>query len=312
MDGIGGAVANPELLAHAREGLSATPKRLSPKWLYDARGSALFERITGLPEYDLTRTETAILRECADDLAALVPTGGALAELGSGASVKTRLLLDAGRHFGAYVPIDISETFLLETAADLRTRYPALDVLPVVADFTAPVALPEAVHDVPKVGFFPGSTIGNVPRATAVALLRGARAWPGARGFVLGADLVKDRADMIAAYDDAQGVTAAFIGNMLHRLNAEADAGFDPDAFRYEATWDAGRARIAMRLVSRRAQTVRLHDRTVRFEADEPIEISASRKFTPDSLSALAQDAGWRVERLLTDAEARFAVAVLA
>ncbi|TFL19164.1 L-histidine N(alpha)-methyltransferase [Jannaschia formosa] len=298
------------LVADALEGLRGRPKTLSPKWLYDRRGSELFERITGLPEYYLTRTETALLRAHAAEFAALVPHGGALVEMGSGASVKTRILLDAGRHFGAYVPIDISADFLAATARDLRARYPGLAVHPVAGDFTGPVDLPEAVSALPKVGFFPGSTIGNLPRAEAVALLARARGWDGAEAFLLGADLIKEAETLVAAYDDAQGVTAEFIGNVLVRLNGEG-ADFDLDAFAYEARWDAARARIDMALVSTRDQVAHLAGEAIGFAAGERIHVSASRKFDRARLEALASDAGWRVGEVVTDAQARFALAVL-
>ncbi|WP_298432608.1 L-histidine N(alpha)-methyltransferase [uncultured Jannaschia sp.] len=312
MDGAPLPPPNPDLLHDALAGLTAPKKSLPPKWLYDARGSALFEAITDLPEYDLTRTETAILRAEAGRLARLVPPGGALVEFGSGASTKTRTLLDAGPHLGAYVPVDISEAFLAETATALRRDYPHLSIHPVAADFTAPVALPAELADRSKVGFFPGSTIGNLDPAIAVRLLAHARGWPDVRAFVLGIDLVKDEAAMVAAYDDAAGVTAAFIANILVRLNAEAAGEFDPATFAYRATWNVEAARIDMELVSRRAQTIRLADHEIPFEAGEPIHVSASRKYTSDSVAALVCDAGWHLDKMLTDPMDRFAVAILA
>ncbi len=296
----------------ALRGLRQPQKVLSPKWLYDQRGSALFEQITALPEYYLTRTEAAILKDNAARLAGLVPEGGALVEFGSGASVKTRRLLDAGGHFAAYVPIDISAVFLAETAQDLRRRYTEIEIAPVVADFTAAVALPEHLEATPKVGFFPGSTIGNLPPETATALMAHARAWPGVEGFILGVDLVKDSETLVAAYDDSQGVTADFIANILHRLNRELGADFDLSHFAYRARWNAAAARIDMELVSRRAQNVALGGATIGFDAGEAIHVSASRKYPEASLAQLVQPAGWRVETLLTDAARRFAVAVLA
>jgi len=225
------------LLDDVLSSLQQPDKSLSPKWLYDQRGSELFEKITVLPEYYLTRTETAILRQYADRLTQLIPQGGALVEFGSGASTKTRLLLDAGDHLGAYVPIDISADFLYETAQGLRQRYPHIQITPVVGDFTQDVALPETANAMEKIAFFPGSTIGNIPRDTAVALLSNARAWPQTNGFVLGLDLVKDPFDLVKAYDDGKGVTAAFIGNILARLNRDLAANFDLRAFAYQASW---------------------------------------------------------------------------
>ncbi|MEM7489340.1 MAG: L-histidine N(alpha)-methyltransferase [Pseudomonadota bacterium] len=299
------------LLAEALEGLSGPRKRLSPKWLYDRRGSELFEAITALPEYYLTRTEAAILSANAARLAALVPPGGALVELGSGASVKTRTLLDAGRHLGAYVPIDISADFLHATADDLRARYPGLAVHPVVGDFTRPVSLPAAVEGRAKAGFFPGSTIGNLAPDDAAGLLAGARAWPGVEAFVLGADMVKDAGELVAAYADAQGVTAAFISNILRRLNDEVHADFDLDGLVYRAIWNAEAAQIEMGLVSRRDQVVGLGGEVIAFAEDETIHVSTSRKYTAGSLSALVGRGGWRIEEMVTDPANRFAVAVL-
>ncbi|MBY5934716.1 L-histidine N(alpha)-methyltransferase [Tateyamaria omphalii] len=304
-------VRNHDLLADALAGLTADEKTLGPKWLYDHRGSALFEKITRLPEYYPTRTEAGILHDNAAALAGLVPSAGALVELGSGASVKTRTLLDAGGHIGAYVPIDISRDFLLETAAALKNAYPALDVVPVVADFTAPVTLPDALAALPKAAFFPGSTIGNLTPARAQALLSGVRAWPGIEAFILGADMVKDISQLIAAYDDAQGVTAEFISNILVRLNRETGADFDLNAFDYKATWNADLARIDMHLVSNRSQQVTVGERTIPFYAGEPIHVSAARKYTTNSLTALANSTGWDLHDCHTDANGRFSVAVL-
>ena len=310
-DGPNADVTNPALLRDAIAGLSAREKTLPPKWLYDRLGCDLFERITTLPEYYPTRTEAAILETHAPALGAAIPVGGALVELGSGASIKTRTLLDAAPHLSAYVPVDIAAGFLAETAAGLRRRYPRLDVLPVVADFTQPVTLPTELRTVSKVGFFPGSTIGNLEPDAARRLLAGARDWPNVESFVLGADLVKDTDTLVAAYDDADGVTAAFIGNLLTRINREAGADFMPEAFAYEASWDASTARIDMRLVSRRDQVVTLPGARIAFAAGEGIHVSAARKYTMESLGTLAREAGWALDRVLTDAQELFAVAIL-
>ncbi|WP_425091056.1 L-histidine N(alpha)-methyltransferase [Tropicimonas sp. S265A] len=305
------ATAPRALVRDALAGLRAPRKSLNPKWLYDPAGSALFEQITSLPEYYLTRTEVGILRQHATALAGLVPEGGALVEFGSGASVKTRILLDAGPHMAAYVPIDISADFLHATADALRDRYPALSVQPVVGDFAADVALPDTIDALPKVGFFPGSTIGNITAHEAIALLSRARAWPGIKAFVLGVDLVKDPAMLVPAYDDAAGVTARFIGNILVRLNAEAGANFDLSAFAYEAMWNAAAARIEMSLVARAAQTVSLSGVAIDFVAGERISVSMSRKYTAQSLSELGKASGWRVAQMLSDPEDLFSIAVL-
>lgn len=299
------------LLEDVVASLTDVHKSIHPKWLYDQAGSALFEQITALPEYYLTRTETALLRAHADSLAALVPADGALVEFGSGASVKTRLLLDAGPHIGTYVPIDISADFLQDTACGLRLRYPSLQVVPVVGDFLNPVALPDALVRVPKTGFFPGSTLGNITPEAAHTLLARARGWPGIGAFVLGVDLVKDPDTLIDAYDDSAGVTAKFITNILVRLNTELGTNFDVSQFSYEATWNAGKARIEMALVSTRAQTAMMQGHTISFQAGEKIAISMSRKYTRDSIRDLAERSGWTISDWITDPNNLFAVTVL-
>lgn len=304
-------VLDETLLAEALEGLGASPKTLHPKWFYDSRGSALFERITELPEYYLTRAELSVLRAHAGALAAHVPEGAALIELGSGASTKTRILLDGVAQIAAYVPVDVSEDFLHEVAADIDRAYPALEVAPVTGDFLAPLPLPDSVAERPKAGFFPGSTLGNLEAGEARALLARARAWPGVACFVLGVDLVKDPEVLIRSYDDAEGVTAAFNRNILHRLNRDAGAGFDPDAFAHEARWNEDEARVEMHLVSRTDQQVPLGGETIRFTRGESIHTESSRKYTRDRLEALAEQGGWRLGEFLTDEDDRFGVALL-
>lgn len=304
--------AAPEgFLAEVLQGLGRTQKRLHPKWFYDRRGSALFEEITRQPEYYPTRVETAILRAGAAQLAALVPEDGTLVELGSGASQKTRLLLDRGGHFGAYAPVDISRDFLLATCDALGRDYPDLAILPVVGDFMAALDLPEAVAGSEKVAFFPGSTIGNLDEDEAVALLARVREWRGIRAFILGADLVKPVPDLIAAYDDAAGVTAAFNLNVLVRIARELGAEIELDAFRHEARWAPERPGIEMHLVAERPTALSLAGRTFPFAAGESILTETCRKYDRESLRAMAGTAGWQVSEVLTDPDERFAVAVL-
>ena len=298
------------LTEHALDGMSRRPKGLSPKWFYDARGSELFEVITTLPEYYLGRTERAILAAHLPEIAAHVPDGAVLVELGSGASVKTRLLLDGLPHVSGYVPVDISREFLSQTAAQLAADYPNLPVMPVVGDFMAEIFLPD-LGGRPVVGFFPGSTLGNLDPDGAVALLARLRAWPDHAALILGVDLVKAPALLEAAYDDAQGVTAAFNLNLLARLNREAGADFDLAAFRHRAVWNASASRVEMHLESLRAQEVRIAGRTIAFAAGETIHTENSHKFTTESLAAMAAAAGWHVADVLTDPEALFAVAIL-
>ena len=309
LDGTQITLLNDSLLKESLEGLGKTQKQLSPKWFYDLRGSELFEEITKLPEYYPTRTETGILEVHAQKIAGLVQPGGALVELGAGASVKTRMLLDAGEHFGAYVPLDISEDFLLETALGLKARYPKLPIHPVVGDFNKDVPLPNLLDDVSKVAFFPGSTIGNLERCDAVALLARIGKWPKMDALILGVDLIKGEQELISAYDDAAGVTAAFNLNLLTRLNNEAGANFHLSAFRHEARWCGDR--IEMHLVSTREQVVSLGGKNFSFATGESIHTESSRKYSIESLNELAESAGWYVDETLTDSEQKFLVAVL-
>lgn len=305
-------VANPDLLAAALEGLGAARKRMSPKWLYDEAGSALFERITRLPEYYPTRTEISILSGGAERLAAHVPDGAALVELGSGASEKSRLLLDAVPGLGAYVPVDISETFLMSAGARIADAYADLEVVPVAGDFTESLSFPRRIGEMDKVAFFPGSTIGNLDDEDAARLLKRVRGWRGIRGFILGVDLVKDERLLVAAYDDAEGVTAQFDLNLLARLNREADAEFDLGRFAHRAVWNAPGSRIEMHLESLVEQEVRLAGTEIGFAKGETIHTESSRKYTAERLDALARETGWRVVETLTDRHQHFAVAVMA
>lgn len=302
---------NPDLLQAAISGLTGPAKSIDPKWFYDARGSALFEDITRLPEYYPTRTETRILRSNIGTLAGHVPEGAALIELGSGASIKTRILLDGLDGLAAYLPVDVSAAFLHETAARLSRLYPDLAIRPIVGDFMAPLDLPQDFGDHPKVGFFPGSTIGNLEPHRAQSLLSAVRHWPGVHAFVVGIDLVKDTGTLIRAYDDAAGVTAAFNLNILERLNREAAAAFDPAKFRHEARWNGDLARIEMHLVSRVDQSVRIGPATAHFRAGDSIHTENSHKYTRTGFASMARLAGWRQASFLTDDQNLFAVAVL-
>lgn len=294
-------------------GLTARRKSLPAKHFYDAAGSRLFEAICALPEYYVTRTETALLARIVGDVAALIPQGAALVEFGSGASVKTRLLLDAAPQLDVYVPIDISDAALGDAARALNAAYPALTVLPLLGDFTAPITLPKPVRERPVVGFFPGSTIGNFAPADAVDLLRGARTLLGKGAqFLVGADLVKSPSVLVPAYDDAQGVTAAFNKNLLVRINRELGAAIDPDRFRHRAVWNATDSRIEMHLVSLQDQTVEIAGRRIAFAAGETIHTENSYKFTVPGFTALAEQAGWRVQASWTDADFPFGVFLLA
>jgi dimethylhistidine N-methyltransferase len=304
-------VSNHELLSDALDGLTATPKRMHPKWFYDHAGSEIFEQITELPEYYPTRTEVSILRDEVETLARYVPDGAALIELGSGASTKTRLLLDALPGLAAYVPVDVSGEFLQSVAGALDEVYPDLTVSPVVGDFLGGLALPAGVEDRPKVAFFPGSTIGNLEPHEARALLGRVRAWPRVTAFVLGVDLVKAPGTLVRAYDDSAGVTARFNRNLLHRLNAEAGADFEVERFAHEARWNAPAARVEMHLVSEAPQTVRLGGQSIAFAEGESIHTESSHKYTRSAIDGMAADTGWRVAEFVTDADGLFAIVAL-
>ncbi|GFE65652.1 L-histidine N(alpha)-methyltransferase [Litoreibacter roseus] len=302
---------NTEFITSSLNGLQSDPKTLQSKWFYDPAGSALFEEITQLPEYYPTRTELSILEAEADALAGFLRDGAALVELGSGASVKTRLLLDAAPQLGHYVPLDISAQFLKQSAADLARDYPALEVQPIVADFMRDVVFPPALENASKVAFFPGSTLGNLDQGQAVELLAKVGAWPGIDSFILGLDLVKDTEVLINAYNDSAGVTAAFNLNLLRRLNREAGATFDLVNFAHDARWNESAQRIEMHLVSKRAHDVTIGEATISFQEGESIHTENSHKYTADSIRDIAKTAGWQVTEMLLDPKEFFAVSVL-
>ena len=291
--------------------LSQHPKRLSPKYFYDARGSELFEQITLLPEYYPTRTELTILRDRSRAISAIVPNGAALVEFGAGATTKVRLLLNECA-LGAYVPVDISGDFLTAQADALRADFPGLDVHPVTADFTAPFVLPEAISAMPKVGFFPGSTLGNFEPHEACAFLRSARGilGNGAR-MVIGVDLEKDERVLYKAYNDAAGVTARFNLNVLHRINRELGGNFDTSAFTHRAIYNRDRHRIEMHLISKKALTARVLGKNFSFRPGESIHTESSYKYSLERFNALARGSGWMPLESWTDAECMFSVHAL-
>lgn len=293
------------------DGLSQRPKRLSPKYFYDAKGSELFEAITRLAEYYPTRTELGILQERGGEISAIVPDGAALVEFGAGATTKVRLLLN-GCAVGAYVPVDISGDFLTAQAEALGKDFPGLDVYPVAADFTEPFALPGAVSAMPKVGFFPGSTLGNLEPHEARAFLRSARDILGQGAqMVIGVDLEKDLRVLHQAYNDATGVTARFNLNLLDRINRELGGNFDTSEFRHRAIYNSERHRIEMHLISTKTQKVRVLDRSFSFRPGESIHTENSYKYSIEGFTALAHGSGWTRRESWTDAERMFSVHAL-
>ena len=291
--------------------LSQRPKRLSPKYFYDATGSELFEAITRLPEYYPTRTELSILRDRGSDIAAIIPKAAALIEFGAGATTKVRLLLENSA-ISAYVPVDISGDFLHGQASGLRRDFPGLAVYPVAADFTAPFALPDAVAAMPKVGFFPGSTLGNFEPHEACAFLRSARDILGKGAqMIIGVDLEKDERVLYDAYNDAAGVTARFNLNVLVRINRELGGNFDLSAFTHRAIYNRERHRIEMHLISKKSQSVRLLGTSFTFRAGESIHTESSYKYSLDRFAALARGSGWTPRASWTDQAGMFSVHAL-
>lgn len=305
------APARGDFVAEALTGLTAARKSLAPKFFYDDAGCALFRAITELPEYYPTRTEFGILRGIGDDLAALVPPGAALVEYGASDEAKAAILFGA-LDIDAYVPIDIAHQALTALKSRMRWSHRAVAVHPIAADFLAPVTLPAMIAAMPKLGFFPGSTLGNLDPPDAIAFLRRVRATLGVcASLLIGVDLEKSPDILIPAYDDAAGVTAAFNLNLLARLNREADADFDLGRFAHRAVWNDTAKRIEMHLESLAAQSVRVAGRSIRFSAGETIHTENSYKFSIERFAGLATRAGWRVARSWTDAERLFSVHLL-
>ncbi len=300
----------PDLVEEVLRGLSVRPRALPCKLFYDEMGSALFDRICELPEYYPTRTETAILESKGQDIAAAIGPGAIVIEFGSGSSRKTRLLLDVLVEPAGYVPIDISREHLERSAMALAQDYPDLHILPVCADYTRSVSLPPLVDRVARrVVFFPGSTIGNFEPDEVVLFLRRVHRLVGRRGgLLIGVDLKKDKEILEAAYDDAEGVTAAFNRNVLVHLNRELGADFDVGAWDHRAFYDERRGRIEMHLVSSRAQSVTIGGRRIDFEEGETIHTENSYKYSIDEFITLARRAGFRSARVWTDDATLFGV----
>lgn len=292
-------------------GLSSRPRAIPAKFLYDARGSALFDDICELPEYYPTRTETKILRERAHEIAELAGRDVALIEFGAGSSVKSRLLLDT-MDLALYAPLDISREHLEASAQRLRRDYPGLAVEPVAADYMKLDSVPQADRAARRIGFFPGSSIGNYAPREAIAFLQHARQLVGGDGaLVLGADLKKDPARLHAAYNDSKGVTAAFTLNLLERINRELDGTFDLAGFEHHAFYNPEEGRIEIYVRSLRDQSVTVSNRTFAFDAGECVHTEYSYKYDRTGLAGMAEAGGFRMTETWTDAERLFAVAWL-
>jgi dimethylhistidine N-methyltransferase len=294
------------------KGLSKPQKQLSSKYFYDAKGASLFEEICRLPEYYLTRTECVLLKGIASDLAKHLTAETALVEYGCGSCLKTRILLDRVEQISEYVPIDICGDSLARTSATLASEYPLMRIRAVTGDFMQPISLPRDLRGKALLGFFPGSTVGNLTDDEAVAFLSRARKTLGKNGkFLVGIDLIKETKTLVGAYDDRSGVTAAFNKNVLAHVNRVLGANFDPDAFDHRAIWNAEQHRIEMHLVSKTNQVVEAGERCFEFRAGETIHTENCHKYSIDGFAALAAQAGWSLEKSWQSASPEFAVLLL-
>lgn len=299
-------VADPDFRRDVLAGLAAPVRAVPARWFYDRRGSELFEAITRLPEYYLTRTETELLERRCPDVARIAGPGQAVVEFGSGASVKTRILLAAAAP-SAYVPIDISGDFLRDAAASLAQDFPGLPVHPIEADFTRPIRLPAELDALPKLGFFPGSTIGNLIPATGTDLLRAMRRTLGTGAWLfIGFDRVKDPAELLRAYDDEAGTTALFNLNLLERINRELGGDVPVEAFRHRAVWNDRLSRIEMHLQATRDVGFEVAGKPFTMAAGETIHTENSHKYGERDARLLLLAGGWTPVEEWTDEEARF------
>ncbi len=301
-------IPDPQFLEDVLAGLSATIPSVPARWLYDRRGSELFDEITRLPVYYPTRTETALLNAIVPELASAIPKGMAVVEFGAGSATKTPILLEAIDP-AAYVPVDISAEYLELSAADLRKRFPGLAVHPVAADFSRPFSLPGEIRSLPKLGFFPGSTIGNFVPRSATDLLRLFREMLGTGSLLLiGMDRVKPVERLIAAYDDPEGVTASFNLNLLERINRELDGTIPTDAFRHEARWNDILSRIEMHLVANRDVSFTVAGKRFTFARGETIHSENSHKYGRRGARLLLLAGGWTPLREWEDPDGDFSI----
>jgi dimethylhistidine N-methyltransferase len=307
-------LSQPELFRRdVLAGLSMRRKTLPCRWLYDERGSELFEQITRLEEYYPTRVETGILRLNAGEIAGFVGKGATLIEYGAGAGIKTEILIAALEAPRLYVPVDISGDFLDHAVISLRHRFPTIGIWPIVADFTEDFEIPAGIPLKGRSAFFPGSTIGNLDHAETVSFLRRVHRHVGAKGTaVIGADLTRNIRTLLAAYNDGQGVTAAFNLNLLARINRELDGNFRLHRFAHEARWSRGNSAVEMHLVSLDKQTVTVGGQRFDFDSGESIHTETSRKYTIPIVSAIVESAGWYIDDMWTDPRQSFGVFGLA
>ena len=305
------ATLDPQTLAFRDDviaGLSAPIPAVPARWLYDRRGSELFDAITRLPSYYPTRTETALLREIMPEVARLVPKGAAVVEFGAGSAAKTPILLEAIRP-AAYVPVDISGDYLNGSAAGLQRDFPSIEVLPVIADFARPFALPGGIDQLPRLGFFPGSTIGNFVPWSGTDLLRQFRALLGVGArLLIGMDRVKPAGRLLAAYDDPEGITAEFNRNLLVRINRELAGDIPVEAFRHEARWNEILSRVEMHLVARSDVDFAISGRRFHSADGASIHTENSHKYGERGARLMLLAGGWTPAAEWTDPAGDFAV----
>jgi dimethylhistidine N-methyltransferase len=303
------AAEEESFLDAALVGLSRPAKAIPCRFLYDERGSALFDQICELPEYYPTRTETRILQDCAPEIARRIGPAAQLIELGSGSSIKVRILLDALERPAAYVAVDVSREHLRRAAAQLAEDFPELEVAAVCADYSLAFPLPELGGGGRRLAFFPGSTIGNLEPEAALAFLKlwARRLGPDA-AMLIGVDLRKDPGVLHAAYDDSQGVTAAFSLNLLARANRELGADFDLAGFRHEARYDQGDGRIEIHLRSLKDQAVRLGGHSFAFTRGERLHVEHSYKYGVEAFQQMARAAGFEAQAVFSDPAGLFSV----
>ncbi|TCM20642.1 dimethylhistidine N-methyltransferase [Novosphingobium sp. PhB165] len=299
---------DPAFRKDVLDGLSQSRKVIPARWFYDLEGSRLFEQITGLADYYPTRVETALLRQCASLVAARLGTAAMIVEFGSGSSIKTRMLLDAMPQ-ATYVPVEICGAFLAESCATLARDYPEVAIVPVEANFMDPVQLPPSRDGGPVLGFFPGSTIGNLLPSAAVDLLRTMRVSLGAgSNLLIGMDAVKSTDRLLRAYDDDEGITARFNLNLLHRINRELQGTIPVGAFRHRAVWNAGWTRIEMHLEAMDAVSFEVAGEPFRLDEGETIHTENCHKYTPQQMRLLLQAGGWSETRHWTDGNGDYAL----
>ena len=306
------AAIQDEFATEVLGGLSRQPRSIPCRFLYDARGSELFEQITELDEYYPTRTEIGLLKRHAGDIAALAGPGAAIVEFGSGSSRKTEILIAALPDLAAYVAIDISPAALAEAADRLRARFRGLNVMTVTGNFNVPLDLPGSITGARKLGFFPGSTIGNLDKDEAVAFLQNAAQLLGRdSALLMGVDLKKSESILIPAYNDREGVTAAFNLNLLTRINRELDGSFDPDKFAHEAVYNPDAGRMEIYITSREDQDVTVLGKSFAFARGERIHTENSHKYAVSEITSMAEAAGWAHARAWVDDDELFSLNLL-